>query len=262
MREQGEAGDYGRRCVLDAPMLGRIARLSVADALDVGCGEGRFCRMLRARGIRAVGIDPTEALLRRARALDPGGDYRHGRAEALDVPPASFDLVVSYLSLIDIDGLAPAVAGMAAALRPGGTLLIANLNPFFTAGMPQGWQQAGPGEPRFHLDHYLEERAYQAEWRGIRIRNWHRPLSTYMRLLLGNGLELRHFDEPAPVCGARDGLVDGPVDGPVDGQAGGDPARAERYRRVPWFHLMEWRRPAAAPSDIEPSGATPVAPPP
>jgi hypothetical protein len=31
------------------------------------------------------------------------------------------------------------------------------------------------GELQFCIDHYLEERAQWVEWRGIRIRNWHRP---------------------------------------------------------------------------------------
>src|SRR5262245_2652852 len=97
-----ENGDVAREFVLDAPMLERVAQCNPGSALDVGCGEGRFCRMLRARGIRVVGIDPTEALLARARMLDPDGDYRNGRAEALDFPDSSFDLVVSYLTLIDI----------------------------------------------------------------------------------------------------------------------------------------------------------------
>jgi hypothetical protein len=41
-------------------MLGRIAGRGFARALDVGCGEGRFCRILKAAGIFAMGIDPTE----------------------------------------------------------------------------------------------------------------------------------------------------------------------------------------------------------
>jgi hypothetical protein len=43
----GEEGDYGRACVLDRPMLERIHGRRFATALDVGCGEGRFCRMLQ-----------------------------------------------------------------------------------------------------------------------------------------------------------------------------------------------------------------------
>lgn len=224
IKEQGEEGDYGRRHVLDAPMLERVRGQRFASALDVGCGEGRFCRMMRAEGIRPVGIDPTEALIRHARQLDPDGDYRLGRAETLDVPAGSFDLVVSYLSLVDIPDLPHALERMAKALRPGGTLLIANLTSFNTAAMPGGWSQDETGRLRFSLDHYLEERAVWVGWRGIRIRNWHRPLSTYMTLLLQNGLELRHFAEPAP--------------------SGGDPHKGARYRRVPYFHIMEWRKPA------------------
>src|SRR5713226_6187082 len=69
--DMGEQGDYSRACVLDRPMLERIHGRRFAIALDVGCGEGRFCRMLQAAGILTVGIDPTEELLRQARRRDP-----------------------------------------------------------------------------------------------------------------------------------------------------------------------------------------------
>jgi SAM-dependent methyltransferase len=221
--EIGEEGDYGRRFVLDAPMIERVRRQPFRTALDVGCGEGRFCRMMQAEGLRTVGVDPTQALIDRAKQLNPGGDYRLGRAEALEVADGSFDLVVSYLTLIDIPDVTRAIANMAGALRPGGTLLIANLTSFNTAGMPDGWHRDGDGQRRFCIDHYLEERAVWVSWRGIRIQQWHRPLSAYMSRLLGVGLELQDFSEPEPI--------------------GGDPQTADRYRRVPWFHIMEWRKP-------------------
>ena len=206
-------------------MLARVARSGARTALDVGCGEGRFCRMLAAAGIAATGIDPTEALLEAARARHPGGDYRRGQAEALDLADGGYDLVVSYLTLLDIADIGRAIPEMARVLRPGGRLLIANMNSFFTAGPPEGWTTGADGTRRFCLDHYLEARADWVAWRGIRIRNWHRPMETYMALLLGQGLLLRHYAEPAPV--------------------GGDPAMAARYRRVPYFHIMEWQKPAA-----------------
>ncbi len=220
--EQGDDGDFGRRFVLDAPMLAQVRAGGFRTALDVGCGEGRFCRMLAAEGVRATGIDPTLALLDVARQRDPGGDYRIGRAEELDFPDASFDLVVSYLTLIDIPDIGRAIPEMARVLRPGGTLLIANINSFVTAGAPDGWGRDAEGKTRFWIDDYLAERADWAEWRGIRIRNWHRPLEAYMSLLLAQGLRLTHFAEPAP--------------------HGGDAERVARYRRVPWFVVMAWRK--------------------
>jgi SAM-dependent methyltransferase len=221
--DMGDRGDYGREFVLDAPMMERVQGRGFRTALDVGCGEGRFCRLMKGCGLRAVGIDPTEELVRQAMRRDPEGDYRIGRAEALEFSDASFDLVVSYLTLVDIPDLRSAVSEIARVLRPGATLLIANLTSFSTAGPLQGWTPSPEGELHFPIDRYLEERADWVSWRGIRIRNWHRPLSTYMSLLLDAGLQLRHFAEPAP--------------------RGGDAAKADRYRRVPYFLIMEWQKP-------------------
>src|SRR6478672_2078332 len=100
--DMGEFGDFGRRYVLDPVMLPRALARSPRKALDVGCGEGRFCRMLKQHAVDVTGMDPTTALLTVARTRDPQGTYLEGVAERLPFSDASFDLVVSYLSLIDI----------------------------------------------------------------------------------------------------------------------------------------------------------------
>jgi SAM-dependent methyltransferase len=220
--DMGVRGDYGREFVLDQPMIGRVKGRGFQRALDVGCGEGRFCRMLKELGVKAVGIDPTKALVQHARQQDPEGEYGLGIAEALEFADRSFDLVVSYLTLIDIPDVRAAIAEMSRVLRPGGTLLIANLNSFITAGPPTGWVRDASGEPRFYIDRYMEERPEWFAWRGIRVHNWHRPLSTYMSLLLEQRLRLLHFSEPLPV--------------------GGHPATLERHRRLPYFVMMEWQK--------------------
>lgn len=213
--------EFGRRHVLDPAMLARVRRRGFANALDVGCGEGRFCRLLAAEGMAPIGIDPAEALLAEAQRRDPQGDYRLGRAERLAFDDASFDLVVSYLTLIDIPDIGAAIPEMARVLRPGGTLLIAHINAFTTATIVGTDERPEEEEERIH--DYLTERSGWVEWRGIRIRNWHRPMATYMMLLFDAGLCLRHFAEPAAV--------------------GGDPEQRLRYDGAPWFHVMEWRKP-------------------
>lgn len=217
---QGARGDKTRQYVLDAPML--AAARGHARALDVGCGEGRFCRMLRAEAINAVGIDPTETLIAEARRRDPAGDYRIGRGEALEFADGDFDLVVSYLSLIDIPDASAAIAEMVRVLAPGGTLLIANLNGFATAGLEAGWSTLADGRRGYVIDDYLKVRSEWTQWSGIRIKNWHRPVSFYMQALLAQGLVLRGFDEPAMI-------------GPAD--------LAEKYSRAPWAMMMVWQKP-------------------
>lgn len=222
---QGDEGDFGRRWVMDAPMLERVRMRPYRRALDVGCGEGRFCRMLKAEGVTAVGIDPAPALIDHARARDPEGDYRVEAAEALGFEDGSFDLVVSYLSLIDIPDVRAAIAEMARVLAPGGRLLIANLASYNSAADANdlGWATLSDGQRVHAMDHYLEEKAAWIAWKGIRIQNHHRPLSTYMTLLLDQGLTLTHFAEPRA-------------------NADGDPVRAAHYDRAPWFMLMEWAK--------------------
>lgn len=218
----GVEGDWGRRYVLDAPMLERARIGGARRALDIGCGEGRFCRMLQREGIDTLGIDPTRALIEEARRRDPHGDYRVAAAESLPVEDASVELAVFYLSLIDIDDLDAALREAHRALCPGGRLLIANLQSFNTAAVGQGWSREPDGSRRFSIDDYLQERPTWIAWQGIRICNHHRPLQRYMQGLLQLGFELRHFAEPAP--------------------AGVTGEKAERYRRAPNFLVMEWVR--------------------
>src|SRR5689334_14127036 len=116
----GDRGDWGREHVLDPVMLARVAAGRYQRALDVGCGEGRFCRMLKSAGVTATGIDPTVQLLDVARQRDPAGDYRIGVAERLEFDSGSFDLVVSYVTLVDIVDFRTAIREMARVLTSGG----------------------------------------------------------------------------------------------------------------------------------------------
>jgi SAM-dependent methyltransferase len=225
--DMGEHGDFGRRYVLDPVMVPRALARSPGKVLDVGCGEGRFCRLLKPYGVELVGVDPTPALIATARARDASGCYLEAAAERLPLAGETFDLVVSYLSLIDIADIQSAIQEMVRVLRPGGALLIANLNSFNTACADQGWVKDNRGRRHHYpIDNYLDERAMWIEYRGIRIVNYHRPMSTYLRALLDAGLVLSYFDEPA-----------------ASGET--SPSRANAYRRVPWFVVMEWLKPAA-----------------
>ena len=114
-----------------------------------------------------------------------------------------------------------AIAEMARVLKREGTLLVANLTGFASAPAP-GWVRDDTGKAiHCHpVDNYLDERSEWFEWEGIRIRNWYRPLSTYMRLLLKQGL----FDLPSSTNQLLSTMI--------------MCARA-KFRR-PWAIVMEW----------------------
>jgi SAM-dependent methyltransferase len=81
------------------------AHVSGRKALDFGCGAGRSTRFLRQLGFDAVGVDIAEPMLRRARIIDPGGDYRLVADGDLGVlTELGFDLVLSAFPFDNIPG--------------------------------------------------------------------------------------------------------------------------------------------------------------
>jgi SAM-dependent methyltransferase len=73
-------------------------------ALDFGCGTGRSTRFLRELGFDTIGVDVSAAMLERARALDPGGDYRQAPAEGPTMlPVTSCDLILSAFTFDNLD---------------------------------------------------------------------------------------------------------------------------------------------------------------
>lgn len=173
-------------------------------------------------------MDPTPTLIATAKVRHPAGEYHPCGGEALPLAAASVDLVVSYVALLDIPDFRAAIREEARVLRPGGRCVVANLNGFSTASKLLWARDAEGNKLHWTMDDYMEERASRAEWAGISVINWHRPLSAYMQAFLQTGLMLEHFDEPVPTpeaMAAHRHLRDHP--------------------RMPNFHLMVWRKPAA-----------------
>ena len=191
-----DSGDPSRVLLLDEAMLRALGDVGGKRVCDIGCGEGRFCRKLRGLGAETLGLDPTDALIRLAKGRDDAGSYLRARAEAVPVQAESFDVAVSYVALVDVPDLTGAVKEMARILRPGGRIVASILSPMVTAN-DSGWIKDEAGKPLHRLlSHYMEERADVVAWAGIRVVNYHRPLSMFLNAFLSLGLVLEAFEEP------------------------------------------------------------------
>jgi SAM-dependent methyltransferase len=123
-RFTGLAATYQRnRPSYPAPLFDWLLALSAPGTprvvADVGCGTGIATRLLAARGLDVVGIDPNEDMLAAARAEVGPARFVRGDAETTGLADASVDLVTCAQSFhwFDADR---AAAEFRRVLRPGG----------------------------------------------------------------------------------------------------------------------------------------------
>jgi len=96
------------------------------EAIDFGCGTGRSTRFLRAWGFDAIGIDISEQMIRKARQIDPKGDYRLMRdGDFSGLRSAAFDLVLSVFTFDNIaaEKKVSLFRGLGSLLKPEGRIV-------------------------------------------------------------------------------------------------------------------------------------------
>lgn len=152
-----------------------------ANVLDVGCGSGWQSLELARRGARVVAVDPASGFLRplraAARAEGLPVDVRRGGVLSLPLGPGElFDLALATFDVLNHlerhEDLAPALAAIAGALRPGGHVL-------FDLNTPETVR----GFPEHHRVTYLEGGGLSAErgafddssGTGTVLRDWFLP---------------------------------------------------------------------------------------
>ena len=165
--------------------------------LDIGCGEGRVGAELQRRGHTVTGVDASPRLVELAREHH---DAVVADATALPFADGNFDLVIAYMSLMNLDDLDGGVREAARVLERSGRFCFSVLHPFYAAGE---WLDPDDGDSPFVLRRYFDAptKVWTSDRDGIRITFHDRciPLSTYAAALERAALLIERVREiPSP----------------------------------------------------------------
>jgi 2-polyprenyl-3-methyl-5-hydroxy-6-metoxy-1,4-benzoquinol methylase len=204
--------DYARDRVHGPALIRAIGPARGLRVLDVGCGQGRFTRVLARTGARVSAVDWSTKMIRAARAherRDPLGIDYH-QQDAVDLAriwkPNSFDLVVACMSFMDMPDLPRVLRAVPRVLRSDGRLVFSVSHPMNTASV--GWS-APQGRSRGArvLERYFELRRGVTAWRMRRLKRsfdtpyWHRTLEGWFTALAEAGFTVDAMTEPRATAG-------------------------------------------------------------
>ena len=165
--------------------------------LEIGCGEGRVARDLKQRGHKVVAVDASATLVRYAQEADPEGDYRVTDAAALPFDDASFDCVVAYNSLMDVEDMPAAVREASRMLDSSGRLCICVTHPTADAG---AFASRAPDAPFVIPGSYVEKRRISVPIERNELKmtftGWAYSLEHYARAFEDACLVIERLREP------------------------------------------------------------------
>lgn len=100
-------------------------------AADIGAGTGFITEGLLKQGLKVIAVDQSGemlAVMRRKLGAAVGVEYREGEACDLPVAPGEVDYVFANMYLHHVEDPLEAIREMARMLRPGGRLVITDLD--------------------------------------------------------------------------------------------------------------------------------------
>jgi cyclopropane fatty-acyl-phospholipid synthase-like methyltransferase len=177
-----DLGQHGFADMEQLEMLLQVTQLRRGQcALDLGCGDGRIAEYLSDRsGAHFTGLDYIPQAIEQARQRTAAKaerlDFIVGDINHLDLPPATFDLILSADTIYFSEDYAATLAALKTALKPGGQMAI-----FFSYGR----------EPWVPLDQFPKERlpadqtplAAALNANGLSFQTWNLTSQDYAQAL-------------------------------------------------------------------------------
>lgn len=179
--------------------------------LDAGCGEGYNTRLMAQKGAQVTGVDISSRMIELAREEEernPVGITYHvvSVSELSLFERESFDMVVSFMALMDAPDYEGALSEFFRILRKQGELYFSISHPCFMTKEIE-WIEDQQGHPmKLKISDYFSTEPFEERWKFPSSENpekfsiiyFPRTLSRYLNGLINAGFILKRIAEPRP----------------------------------------------------------------
>lgn len=136
-------------------MMSLLPDLEQKTCLDLGCGSGRYLKLMQTRRAGQVfGLDYSPHMLAKALAREASFSLVRAPLLALPFAAATFDVITCALAVGHEKNLTQVLAEVARLLQTGGSVIYSDFHPFATL---VGWQRSftAANGTVLSLEHYL-----------------------------------------------------------------------------------------------------------
>lgn len=184
-------GDFGRVHLLNPTILQLLGAVQGKKILDAGCGQGYLCRILAKKGAIVTGIEPAndfiEYAIKKEETEKLGITYIKEDLSKFTTLTNTFDSVVSNMVFMDIPDYESAIRNCINVLKVRGSFIFSISHPCFE-DVGDEWKEKG----QIVVKEYFKEFDIKRHF-GY---SFHRPLSSYINLLIQQDCRIVEMVEP------------------------------------------------------------------
>ncbi|WP_371802168.1 class I SAM-dependent methyltransferase [Candidatus Lokiarchaeum ossiferum] len=174
--------------------------------LEVGCGEGMLARKILTDGINLDACDISPVMINHARKKESQEShhitYFVENAEHLSFPENSYDFILAFMCLMDMDHPEKAIQEAYRVLKPGGFFQFSIVHPCFASSSHRKHVRDANGVSKaIEIGNYTSEGKVVVNWnngslKGTQTFHNHKMLTTWMMYGINAGFILEFLDEP------------------------------------------------------------------
>ncbi|MCA9385597.1 class I SAM-dependent methyltransferase [Candidatus Dojkabacteria bacterium] len=174
---------------IDTPrFLKLLGNVSGKSILDIGCGNGEFCRLLSSKGASVMGLDGSERMIAEAKKVCTNCVYVRCdlMSEVIPFEEDTFDIVTAKMLLMNIASIPLVCKKIRRILKPGGIFAVDVVHPVRTILKKYSKTSIKYDED---LDYFSEKRG-EVNFQGAKFPFYYRPVEKYINDILSSGFQL------------------------------------------------------------------------